>query len=50
MEKVRREQNGKIEGGKCLISGCKNKDYVFLKASSLREHLKKRYQSLDEKI
>ena len=49
-EKVRREQNGKTEGGKCPIGGCKNKDHVFPKASSLREHLKKRHQSSDEKI
>ena len=50
MEKARREQNGKIQGGKCLIGGCKNKNYVFPKASSVREHMKKRRQSSDEKI
>jgi hypothetical protein len=50
MERARREQNGKTEGGKCPIGGCKNKNHVFPKASSLREHLKKRHQSSDEKI
>jgi hypothetical protein len=50
MEKIRREQSGKTEGGKYLIGGCKNKDHVFPKPSSLRKHLKKRHQSSDEKI
>jgi hypothetical protein len=50
MEKVRREQNSKTECGKCPIGGCKNMDHIFPKASSLREHMKKRHQSSDEKI
>jgi hypothetical protein len=50
MEKVRREQNGKTEGGKYPIGGCKNKDHIFPKPSSLCKHLKKRHQSSDEKI
>jgi hypothetical protein len=36
MEKVKREENSKIQDGKCLIGGYKNKDYVFLKASSFK--------------
>jgi len=50
IEKVIKEENGKTKGGKCAIGGCKSKEHVFPKASSLRVHLKKRHQSSDKMI
>jgi hypothetical protein len=40
VEKFRREQNNITKDWKCPIGGFKNKDHVFSKAKSLREHLK----------